>query len=213
MRKSKSTFDIMKIGKTLNKGEILYRIIYAIIFSISFCLFIWQVYSLVKAYLQYKTSISLEIRGTEKSEFPVFTICPEYLGYNMDFLSKYNSTPNSIRKLNFPKNINMSAMDFFKLSTYDVEEIISQMVIKVSEVYENKTESFCRNISNDGYYIYMPIFTTLWKVQTYLNFGRCFSYKIPQSIQRKKVKLKIEIVFEELFLHLHTYLSIQNFLD
>ena len=67
MRKSKSTFDIMKIGKTFNKGEISYRIIYAIIFSISFCLFIWQVYSLVKAYLQYKTSISLEIRGTEKS--------------------------------------------------------------------------------------------------------------------------------------------------
>ena len=87
MHKYISTFDIMKIGKTLNKG-VLYRIIYAIIFSISFCLFIWQVYSLIKAYLQYKTSISLEIRGTEKSEFPVFTICPEYLGYNMDFFIK-----------------------------------------------------------------------------------------------------------------------------
>ena len=98
-------------------------------------------------------------------------------------------------------------MDFFKLSTYDVEELISQMVIKVSEVYENKTESFCRNISNDGYYIYMPIFTTLWKVQTYLNFGRCFSYKIPNSIQRMKVILtqfwKIPItkyLFKQIFL-------------
>ena len=177
----------MKIGKNLNKWEILYRIIYVIIFSISLSLFIWQVYSLVKSYLQYKTSISLEIRSTEKSEFPVFTICPEYLGYKMDILSKYNSTPNSIRKLKFPKDINMSAWEFFKLSTYNVEEIISKMVIKVSEVYENNTESFGGNISHDGYYIYMPIFSKLWKVQTYLNFGRCFSYKIPKSIQRMKV--------------------------
>ena len=78
--------------------------------------------------MNFSRTYSLDILSTSESEFPAFTICPDYIvAYKSKILSQYDSNPNSMRKIQFPKNIDMSAKEFFELVTYSLEEILDSM--------------------------------------------------------------------------------------
>ena len=120
----------------------------------------------------------LDVLSTGESEFPAFTICPDYdVAYKSNILSQYDSNPDSMRKIQFPKSIDMSAKDFFELVTYSLEEILDSMTIRVTDKSENNTN-----------YISVSIESNEWKSRTYLLFGRCYTYKMSTKIRELKVR-------------------------
>ena len=164
--------------------EIFYKTTYVLVLFTSLGLFISQVASCLKHYYEYNTSISLDVQCTCRSSFPAFTICPEYnAAYKSDILAQYNSSPQAMRKIQYPKNINMSALEFFEFVTYSVDEIVSKISIRVSKKSKN-------NITGidplDWRKIFMPINSKGCKTQTYLLFGRCYTFTVPLNIRKLK---------------------------
>ena len=172
-----------------NKARIVYRAFYSIISILSFSVFLFFVIISIQRLLRYETSISLDVKSTAETEFPAFTICPQYEeAYKKDILSQYGSDPGKIRDLIFPKNANMSANDFFEMVTYSVNEIVKSVEIKVS----NK-EKPGKNSGEDE--VPIIIDDSTWISQTYILFGRCYTYAVPDEYVKSKVNMK-ESIFE-----------------
>ena len=167
-----------------NKARIVYRAFYSIISISSFSVFLFFVIISIQRLLRYETSISLDVRSTAETEFPAFTICPQYEeAYKKDILSQYGSDPGKIRDLIFPKNVNMSANEFFEMVTYSVSEIVKSGKIKVS----NK-EKPGENPGEDT--IPMIVDDSTWISQTYILFGRCYTYSVPDEYVKSKVMIR-----------------------
>ena len=126
------------------------------------------------------------------------TICPDYtVAYKTDELAKYNVTASDIRKFKFPKLENMTSLEFFREVTFDLDEVLMDMVIeaayiiegtRVSSFYitenwpegEHPTERFY------GHFMYLN-FSEGWKTEYYKTFGRCYTYTIPDWIKKQRV--------------------------
>ena len=164
-----------------NKARIVYRAFYSIISILSFSVFLFFVIISIQRLLRYETSISLDVKSSAETEFPAFTICPQYEeAYKKDILSQYGSDSAAIRGLNFPKNVNMSANDFFDMVTYSISEIVKSGEIKVS----NKEKPGKK--PGEGK---IPIIVddSTWISQTYILFGRCYTYAVPDKYVKSEV--------------------------
>ena len=168
-----------------NKARIVYRTAFSLILIFSFSIFLYLVVISVQRLLRYETSISLDVKSTAETEFPTFTICPTYEdAYKSEILSKYDSDTWKIRNLVFPSNVNMSAIEFFEMVTYSVDEIVTSMKIKIGDngqVQDDKSKSDIMVYPN----------ATEWINQTYILFGRCYTYTIPDEYIESKVNLKV----------------------
>ena len=162
-----------------NKARIVYRTAYSLILLFSFSIFLYFVIVSVNRLLRYDTSISLDVKNTAETEFPAFTICPQYEeAYKRDILAEYGSDPDKIRKLIFPNNVDIPAKDFFELITFSADEIIESMRIKVGVEEKDNPDS------ND---VLIFANSSLWTSQTYILFGRCYTYAIPDEFIKLKV--------------------------
>ena len=64
------------------------------------------------------------------ADFPSMTICPDYgVAYKTEILSKYNVTASDIRKFRFPKLKNMTSLEFFRMVTFELDEVLMDMFI------------------------------------------------------------------------------------
>ena len=128
--------------------------------------------------------------STSKTEFPSFTICPDYdVAYKKNVLEKYKVSRSDIRKLRFPDTRNLTSYEFFKIATFNLTEIVTSATIKTLRKYPkstNYTKVEMYDVNNLG--IQNSTITTMkvvldekqWSSETYLHFGRCFSYTIPE---------------------------------
>ena len=59
------------------------------------------------------------------------TICPDYqVAYKTDVLAKYNVTASDIRKFRFPKLTNLTSLEFFRMVTFELNEVLKDMYIE-----------------------------------------------------------------------------------
>ena len=163
-----------------NKARIVYRTAYSLILLLSFSVFLYFVIVSVNRLLRYDTSISLDVKNTAETEFPAFTICPQYEeAYKRDILSEYGSDPDKIRKLIFPNNVDIPAKDFFELITFSADEIIESMRVKKGVAEKENPDT-----SND---VLIFANSSQWISQTYILFGRCYTYAMPDEFIKLKV--------------------------
>ena len=147
----------------------------------------------MQVFSKYLTSLYALQFSTTKVEFPSLTICPDYdVAYKEDILKEYKISIREIRKLRFPdtKSQNLTSLDFFKLSTHNLTEIVTSMTIKTLKNYPPST-NFTKvtmydvnklGVQNDTITtMKIPLNERHWTSQTYLLFGRCFSFAIPKN--------------------------------
>ena len=64
------------------------------------------------------------------ADFPSMTICPDYtVAYKTDVLAKYNVTDSDIRKFRFPKLKNLTSLEFYRMVTFELNEVLKDMFI------------------------------------------------------------------------------------
>ena len=130
--------------------------------------------------------------STTETEFPSFTICPDFdVAYKEDVLEKYKTSKWDMRGLRFPntRSNNLSTLQFFKMVTYNLTEIVTSMSIETIKKYPAST-NFTKltmydlervGLQNDSITEkQIPLDEKKWISETYLLFGRCFSYVIPK---------------------------------
>jgi hypothetical protein len=117
----------------MNKLEVLQKVIYFCVLTISLSIFIRQVVSCLTRYFNFDTSISLDVQSTGITEFPAFTVCPDFnAAYKGGLLDTCGLTVAQIRHMQFPSNLKMSSEDFFELVTYELEELVANVYVKTN---------------------------------------------------------------------------------
>ena len=59
------------------------------------------------------------------------TICPDYqTAYKTDVLARYNVTASDIRKFRFQRLKNLTSSEFFRMVTFDLNEVLKDMHIE-----------------------------------------------------------------------------------
>ena len=114
--------------------------------------------------------------SSKTTEFPVFTICPQYeKGYKKTILmDKYNATVKEIRQLKYPNVAN--TRKFFYEVTYNLTEIVKS----VRFITTVKSDSLRLNIHHRGIeasdgqnFSHEEIFENI----NWISFGQCFTLK------------------------------------
>ena len=120
------------------------------------------------------------------------------MAYKEDFLQKYNTTANDMRKLNYPSSINMTAAEFHKQATHSLEEIISKTQVKTSKKQPgtqftkfNFIYGKVKDETNDEKYsekMTLDEAEKYWKKGlNYTVLGQCYSFVAPEWIKVLKV--------------------------
>lgn len=132
-------------------------------------------------------SISLEVQSTNSTDFPSFTICPDYqVAYKDEFLG--NLSKNDIRSLKFP-----ISWEFFTQITHNLTEIVKSVTVKTLKKLPgtNVTKTTFMDVLTQDFNYYSTraeqIKNEDWLSKTYLLFGRCFSFTIPSELKQRGV--------------------------
>jgi hypothetical protein len=187
----------------MNKLEVLQKVVYFCVLTISLSIFVRQVVSCLTRYFHFDTSISMDVQSTGITEFPAFTVCPNFnVAYKGGLLGTYGLTKAQIRNMQFPSNLKMSSEDFFELVTYDMEELVANVFVSTNSKLTgtNKTLFSLYNEAYEGKKIsslpesysvrYLPLTYNNWKNQSYLLLGRCYTYTVPMWMRQLKVRKK-----------------------
>ena len=98
--------------------------------------------------------------STTETEFPSFTICPDFdVAYKEDVLEKYKTSKWDMRGLRFPntRSKNLSTLQFFKMVTYNLTEIVTSMSIETINDQFFSVCLLCTNIEKKHVLGYVTI--------------------------------------------------------
>ena len=133
------------------------------------------------------------------AKFPSITICPDYsVAYKEDVLRSYGVTAGDIRNQDFPNFTEMTSLEFYNLVTYDLNELLKDLFIKVFSVMPGTryssfliTEQSATNHSTESLFgnIMRLDLSQNWKVIYYRTFGRCYTYTMPAWIKSLRVRI------------------------
>lgn len=144
-------------------------------------------------YFVYDTSVRIEMKNSNQTELPVFTICPYYgKGYKKDILKeKYNLTAFDMRHFNYPRN--EDSKQFFNMATYDLSELVKSVKITTKdESLEANSRRFTFDVYADEVKVTPEIINKeeeIFQSINWVSFGRCFTFEVLKEIKKLSVRI------------------------
>ena len=125
--------------------------------------------------------------STRRAEFPTISVCPDYhVAYKSEVLEKYGVTKRDMRRYIYPETKNMSSTTFLMQATYNVTEIIKDIIIEQKD-NRNDINLIFEKVNNQKDENTLTIKSDWFVAHDYHLLGTCYSFQIPSWIKKLKV--------------------------
>ena len=108
------------------------------------------------------------------------------MAYKSEVLEKHGVTKRDMRKYNYPETKNMSPATFLMQATYNVTELIKDIIIEQKD-NRNDINLIFENVNDQENENTLTIKSDWFVPHNYHLLGTCYSFQIPSWIKELKV--------------------------